>query len=680
VDRRSLSKLLITAMAGGIPATASRGASGTEATATAAAESRARVTPLNMDFAPGHLRRYGAIGDGTADDTAALSRAIAVLNAGGALIQCDPGAVYLCGPLPAITAAGIHIDGRGAVLKARAASWMNRPDGSTHLPLVGARARISHLTLDGNQAAFDSQPSGGRLLQYGDDALLLNVTVHNSPGQGARSGGNGCLCIGCHFDDNANLGLELNAASNSRFIACTWNRNGYGFGQTFASNTFAAFGLAVRYRSHHLDFDDCEASQNGRDGFAVGQGSYACRFMACTAWMNGDGGFTIHSDDIAPRMPGNHEACFDLEYQGCDSYNNYGSGLVSFAPVHNVTVLGGRYYNNHRLAGTLPFQSSYPNGIYFAGGSRGLRIQAKAYDDRCSGIITAVSGEGNSRDLQVTGWTAGAREAYPKVVFHDDDGHFKGYGQLNSESAGAVGVSSLPFNGVVLSGIAAGWTVSQRVQHNGCFLDNGCQGEAGIDGFGFVEGPMAFTGWKVVAGYFANGQNVRLLGARALETELLRNAGFDADTRDWVLRIPSGGDARRHEGNFRRSEASLQLRGGSHAQALAEGGIDPDGLRAAAGAFVEFGAWCHARTQGSGGLRLVWEPGQGRLESTVEHPGGGWKYLLLGACIPPRAVAMIPILFAAAGAECYFDTASLRVVTEISDGRDTHYPGRFLTR
>jgi hypothetical protein len=675
VDRRNLTRAVFSyaSVALALPSHAQTQPAVAQRFALTPAETKAGVRDVSFDLPPGHVRRYGALGDGLADDTEALGRALAVVNAGQGTLQFDPGAVHLCGPLPAITADDVLIDARGATIKVKPGSWQTRTDGSTHLLVTGKRARLSHLVLDGNQHAFTQNPTTGRLLQFGDEALLLDVTVRNSAAQGARSGAAGGLCIGCHFDDNANVGMELDAASNLTFSACTWNRNGYGFGKSLDSNAFAAFGLATRFRSHHLTFESCAASQNGRDGIAIGQGSYACKLICCVTGMNGDGGFTIHSDlTTGGRVAGDGESCRDLEYIDCESYGNYGSGLVAFTPVYDVTVSGGRYYNNHRLAGSLPFQSSYPNGLFFASGSRGIRVRTKAYDDRARAVITGVTGQGSQRELQVRAWTAGSRGHYPKVVFHDADGSFRGYGLILADSTERVSVSSLPHNGVDLARISIGWRVSQRVQHNGCFLDNDCQGEVAIDGFGFLPGPVGFTGWKTLSGYLKDGQNVRLIDAvREGSGELLENPGFDTDIRHWATSVPAGGTAQHHQGDFRRSAGALELSGGTLEPTAADGAVTADCLRATSGTFVECTVWCHARAPGGGGLQLIWHPEQSSYRSVVEHPGGGWRCLTIGAFIPSTATRLFPRLYAAPGNQCFFDTASLSVKAESTEGRDT---------
>jgi len=46
------------------------------------AERRARVWPTDYGFPPGDVRRYGAVGNGESDDTAALAAAMRIAQAG----------------------------------------------------------------------------------------------------------------------------------------------------------------------------------------------------------------------------------------------------------------------------------------------------------------------------------------------------------------------------------------------------------------------------------------------------------------------------------------------------------------------------------------------------------------------------------------------------------------------
>jgi hypothetical protein len=777
-----------------------------------AAEVAAGVTPTNYGYMPGFLQRYGASTSAT-DNQAAINAAISVLNAGGGAITVSGGA-YLTSGLNTIAASNAQINFLdGSVLRVVPDSWGTSGDGTTFLNITGTGARLYNVSIDGNQASFNPNTTPvGRLIQFGDDTLMVGCSFQNSPSQGARTGGTGARIMATHFDNNANVGLDCDVASYMKFSECSFNYNGYGFQRKLATNQFAAFGLVLRYRSHHFTFVNCEAMQNGRDGMCTNQGSYAIKYVGCTAWMNGDGGFTLANDFVAGGPPGNAESPYDIEYVDCEAYNNYTSGIASYCASINVTVDGGRFYNNGYTMGVLPFFSSFPNGIYFAAGSTGIRVRAKCYDDRQRCLITANS----AGTLSATGWVAGTIGNYPRVALYDANLVFQGYATATSETTGSVtvtysrfagtasqpsgssimtvsavtsgslsasdviagtsaaatitavpvtfvgttipagqtsgtlssawtyptgtynvtfsdgevravtltngatsatwagGLTSSPSNAAStfgnndggvgtyivnsttgfastfitanqgissLSAPVAGWYVSQRVQHNGCFFDNNCIGSIDIDGFGFLPGPVGFTGFKSISGPYTGGQNVLLPAAQLDYTELLINPTFDADISNWSISRPGDRSAVNYyttAGFGLRSPGALQLIAGS-ANAAAQALTIPNYLNYVSnGAFVEASIWAYCTTVAGALLELVWNPGGGTLISSAWHPGGGWRQLKIGGYMPPTTTQLYIQVIVLANAVGYFDTATLRVKSDAYDNRDFSYPTRNL--
>ena len=655
-----------------------------------AAEAALSITPTNYLYNPDFLdpRRYGAVGDGVTDDTGALNTWISVVNEISTLgvnpvSTWFPGLTYLCGQLNNITATNFTWN-CWSTLKSKPNSITGV---SIWLQISSPTIRIYGLTMNGNQANY-SASVGNDMLYFSQcsDILLDGCTFINSWLKGVAfyqcTGGR---IANCHFDSNANLGIESITSSYLKFINCTFNYNGYGFQKTLATNAFAAFGVALRFRSHHFSFIGCHALQNGRDGFCTNQGSYAIKYVGSVAWMNGDGGFTIASDSTSPGTPGDGESCYDLEYVDCEAYNNWSSGLSAYAPAYNVTVDGGRYYDNNRCAGIQSAQSSYFNGVYFSPTCLGIRVRTKAYDDR---QLCPITGPAVANVIPATGWVAGTMANYPRVAFYNTVGTlitFQGYGTITAESAGSVTVVSTAFNGVVLANVAAGWFITQRVQHNGVFLDNSCQGTIDVDGFGFMVGPAgAYTGLKSCSGYFGTNQNVLLPAAPLDYTELLANPTWDASTgsgTSWTYNLPTGAAANYYTtaGTFLRSPGCLQLIGGTSAPSFGDGSLITSGLAYAQGCYVEASVWAYSANAGDSSITFFWNPGgTGSIGSTVTHPGGGWKQLKIGIFVPANNTQIDLRVISATGKTNYFDNATVRVKVDETDNRDFFYPTRNL--
>jgi len=640
------------------------------------------------DFAcvPLDPQRYGAVGDGAADDTTALNTMIAVLNA--SLTPCciwPSGKTFLCAPLNAITATDLTLQANGSRIKVKADSWSTVD--TPHFSLLNAhRARLYALTIDGNQAAFSVAGSVGRLLDwtYSNDVWLIGCTFTQSAHTGARcSTGTQSRLTDCHFDDNASLGLALGQVSYFNVKGCTFNRNGYGFQQTFDPEVQGgAFGLAIRFRSHHLTFVDCVANENGRDGLNVNQGSYAIKFIGCVCWRNNDGGFTVAADQTNSGNPGEAESCYDLEYVDCEAYNSYTSGLAIYSPSYNITVTGGRYYNNHRCAGLIDDAASFNCGIFVAGTSLGINITTKAYDDRQLRLITSISGTGSTRTIAATGWVEAdppvLPRMYPRLAFYDANNAFQGYATMMSETPGTITVTPTARNAVTLASISAGWRITQRLQHNGVMYSNGASGSAIVDAFGQLPGISQTYGYPVMASWNDNGQNVVVPDRPLDANNLLINPTFDSGIANWSLNA-SGGSFAHETGTLRRSAGALRLTAGASADAYGDASLDADVLKHIAGAFIEATIWAYCDAPGGCNLRLYYKSAAGSLYNTlVDHPGGGWKLLRIGAHMAPDVSQVIYRVEVARSKTCYYDTASLRVRGAPVDERDFAYPTRSL--
>lgn len=633
---------------------------------------------------PINLVDFGCVADGTTDNTAAFNAVVAYVNANPGTVVTGPKGSYVLGITNAITAAGSVFMMDGVTFLSKVDSLTLDNDSmlivnADNFVLIGA-------TFDGNQANYAAGAGCQLFTLTGSGHKVHRAKFINSPGRGAILNCSESEFVDCNFDDNANLGHESAQSSYLKFIGCTWNTNGCGFQETRAvpsdTSSFAAFGHALRYRSHHIEFVDCEANLNGREGFYLGEGCYAIKYIGCLAWANNDGGFTLNQDPLGSGLPGDGESCYDIEYVDCESYDNWSSGLVATAPMYNVSVIGGRYYNNHRLAGELAGQSAYGNGIYFAAGSQSIYVDgAKCYDERQFREITAVTGSGTTRTIAATGWIPGTMDYYPKVAFiSGSDGSFQGYGKIVAESAGSVTVETLPYNGVTLSSISTALFITQRVQHTGCAIDNNSQGYVKLDAFGEVKGPQVTDGYKVFIGYFTAGQNVIVdNGGGSLEPELIVNPTFDTNISNWSIGTPGGGGSSQATvgTGFVKSVGSLQLIAGSSV-ADADATLIIGYLQALLGSYFKFGAWAWGASRADAQIIIYWTISGITFSSTVTHPGGGWRYLELGGFIPNGATDVVARLRGNIGKTVYFDTVSLKPVALKTDSRDLDPASRSL--
>lgn len=532
----------------------------------------------------------------------------------------------------------------------------------TLVTVSGNGCELYSVEIDGNQDNYTSSIALDGLLITGNNCKLFNVKPHDANGVGLTITGNGGEALACNFDDNAGLGLLSITTHTWKWTSCSFDRNGYGFQKTKinpadVSHDFIAFGTALRFRTHDHLFTNCTANMNGRDGFNVNQGTYRITFDTCIAQHNDDGGFTLAADSTDVTKPGDGEGCWEIDYLNCIGYNNYTGGLAAYQSMHNIKVRGGRYFNNSRVLGSQSTASSYNNGVFFAGGSTGIDVDTQVYDDRQEIAITAVAGGGAT--LTAVGWEA-SKDYYPKVAIHQADGTFRGYGIITSESTDTVVISSAPFNGVTLGSIIAGDRVTQKVQSNGVFCDNGCIGEIRAQGFGFRKGAGVAFGRKVYSSHFAAGQNIKLRDEDITSGNLITNPGFDVDLAGWTINTPGGGSSVR-DTTIVKSLGSLKIIAGtSNAEA------DPTQVTSSvnyfADQFVTFSGWVYCTSKGGALLRLFVQNGGSFFNTDVEHKGQGWEYLTVGAYAGNQS--LIPRFVVLANQTAYLDDVSLESITE----------------
>ena len=196
--------------------------------ATTAAETAAGVTPTNLQYEEGHVARYGAIGDGTTDDTDAIQDAIDAVEAANGGHVIFPIGDYICSSTLTIDSPGVvlvgqgHIDTNGATRltfsnpTGPAIRIKKQYCGLRDLAISANSSRRTASIIDKDNyfsrddqnygVWFEADDTGGE--QIGE-LLIDNVLVHNQPNSDV-------VIMGASY------------SSQIRKLTCN-NSNGHGF-------------------------------------------------------------------------------------------------------------------------------------------------------------------------------------------------------------------------------------------------------------------------------------------------------------------------------------------------------------------------------------------------------------------------------------------------------------------
>lgn len=188
---------------------------------------------------------YGATGDGSTDDSAAIRLAIAAASAAGADLYFPEG-TYVVSRDGSNSYALAHPGGRWygpGVIKLKA----SQSSSVVVVWTTGAGAVLDGLTIDGNganQGASSDQRHGVRVATT--DCVLRNVTIDGCDGDGVAiyTGGDRCSVRGCVITDNLRNGVTVDGGAD--YVEISHN--------TITGNSTTAVDVEVVSGQGHADY------------------------------------------------------------------------------------------------------------------------------------------------------------------------------------------------------------------------------------------------------------------------------------------------------------------------------------------------------------------------------------------------------------------------------------------
>ena len=229
------------------------------------------------------VTQFGAVGDGRADDTAALQAALrAAFAHGGTMLELPPGDYRVTAPLRVELSAGTSGNiTRHAGIRAHGARIVSEIADHGDVLSFASTATVRYLIIEGLAIAGSGREGNGLVFTSdGRGAYLYNIALRDIVVEGC--GGDGCVLFGNVFESQV---------FNSYF------RDNRGNGMTFSHGVNGGILSAIHVFG-------CVFGQNGQQGAALLRGCYDVSFNGCYFLLNGCG---FENNHVSAKLsqPGN---------------------------------------------------------------------------------------------------------------------------------------------------------------------------------------------------------------------------------------------------------------------------------------------------------------------------------------------------------------------------------------
>jgi hypothetical protein len=333
---------------------------------------------------------FGARGDGTTDDTAALQAALdAALGAGGpGFLAIPPGTYKVTRPLRFATADGEkgNITRPHGVL-AHGARLLSSIEGGGNVFEFISRSTVRFLLVEGLDIQGSGREGHGISLEceHGDHYLynfcLRDVTVQGCGGDGCRMMGNVFegQVINVYLRDNKKNGMTLGHGSKAGILSAI-----HVFGSVFGQN--GQYGVEMVNGCYDAAYHGCYFLLNGKHGLAALNG---CTLLANCGFEN------------------NHEAAGSFDKGGAGIY------LQNFATLVACTAYS--MFNQKRLIDAYVVSQLIMIGCTGSGDARAKAAGLARIDGEKRGRTTVIGSQGDIEyakrfeALEISGKDGGVR-------------------------------------------------------------------------------------------------------------------------------------------------------------------------------------------------------------------------------------------------------------------------------